>query len=58
MELGRWKGKRLLLALILFVEYAENGSLFGFLQQSKVDLGRDIKWAMEIAQGENDFDIV
>ena len=34
------------------VEYAENGSLFEFLQRNQVDLERDLKWAMEIAQGE------
>jgi len=34
------------------VEYAENGSLFGFLQRSQVNIERDLKWAMEIARGE------
>ena len=36
----------------MHVEYAENGSLFGFLQRSQVNIGQDLKWAMEIAQGE------
>ena len=36
----------------LCIEYAENGSLFGFLQQSQINLDRDLKWAEEIAQGE------
>ena len=36
----------------MHVEYAENGSLFGFLQRSLVNIERDLKWAMEIAQGE------
>jgi len=36
----------------MHIEYAENGSLFGFLQRSQVNIERDLKWAMEIAQGE------
>ena len=36
----------------MLVEYAENGSLFGFLQRSQINIEQDLKWAMEIAQGE------
>ena len=36
----------------MHVEFAENGSLFGFLQRSQVNIEREEKWAMEIAQGE------
>ena len=36
----------------MHVEYAENGSLFGFLKRNQVNIEREQKWAMEIAQGE------
>ena len=35
----------------MHVEYAENGSLFAFLQRRPVIIERQQKWAMEIAQG-------
>ena len=41
----------------MHIEYAENGSLFGFLQRSQVNIGQDLKWAMEIAQGELDLGV-
>jgi len=41
----------MLLSFGLCIEYAENGSLFEFLQQNQFNLERSLKWAKEIAQG-------